>query len=120
MKHIIIIDDDPGIQQALKAILEYSGFKVDLAERGDYIFKLPPRELPDLIIIDYLLSGKSGNLIIQKIKAEPKLAQIPIIMLSAHPQADQFAKEAGVDLFISKPFDMPDLTTKINQLIKND
>jgi DNA-binding response OmpR family regulator len=106
MAKILIIDDDLGILDAIKAILEFSGHQVQIIDKPIEIVKQTYEYLPDLILLDLLLSGKDGRMIAKQLKGDFKTGKIPIIMLSAHPTAASAAKEAGADGFLAKPFDM--------------
>lgn len=118
MKKVLIIDDDTSIQEALRAILDYGGYKVEASDSIEKILKQKTEELPDLILLDLLLSGLDGRELAKQLKNDPRLGHIPIIMLSAHPSAAKSAKEGGADAFIAKPFDMNDLLDTVRRLIK--
>ena len=64
---------------------------------------------PDVLLMDMLLSGSDGREICRRLKSNPGYAKIPLIMISAHPQARTECLEAGADLFLAKPFEMTDL-----------
>jgi CheY-like chemotaxis protein len=111
-KRILIIDDEPDILAFLVAMFEDAGYTVVTTERGDYVDKFtagPAETLPDIILLDMLLSGSDGREIAQKLKSQQKTAHIPIIMTSAHPFARQEAQESGADDFLAKPFEMDEL-----------
>jgi DNA-binding response OmpR family regulator len=116
-KRILVVDDDPDILDALQFMLEYAGYEVKTTEKGEYAENLRATNggLPDVIILDVLLSGKDGRLICQKLKSREETKRIPIIMISAHPNAKQSVAAVGADDFLAKPFDMDDLLTKIAQ-----
>jgi DNA-binding response OmpR family regulator len=117
-KKILVIEDDRGILDALKLTLEYAGYEVTLTDKGDYVEKLrfiEEDELPQVIILDILLSGKDGRVICKKLKSEPQTKHIPIIMVSAHPKADVSAKQAGANDFLAKPFNIQDLLTVVKK-----
>jgi len=71
----------------------------------------------DLIIMDMLLSGVNGTDLCVDLKKNPATSRIPVIMISAHPNAKEICLEAGADEFISKPFDMNDILSKIDGLL---
>ena len=117
MKKILIVDDDPGILEALSMILEESGFITEVTTKGTETYGKIARFKPDLIILDVLMSGSDGREICKKIKKDQTTKHIPIIMISAHPNAEKSIKECGANDFLPKPFEMKDLLAKINQLI---
>lgn len=112
---ILVVDDDPDILDALQLMLEDAGYEVTISEKGDYAENLHDTNggLPDVIILDVLLSGKDGRLICQKLKGQDETRHIPIIMISAHPNARQSVTAVGADDFVAKPFDMDELLVKI-------
>ena len=116
-KKILVVDDDPDILDALRFMLEDSGYEVKTTEKGEYAENLHDTNggLPDVIILDVLLSGKDGRLICQKLKSQQETKRIPIIMISAHPNARQSVTAVGADDFVAKPFDVDELLAKIAQ-----
>ncbi len=114
MTKILVVDDDMGILEATKAILEIEKYEVVTATSSDQI-KLKIGELPDLILLDMLLSGEDGKIIAKKIKSEEGTKKIPIIMLSAYPNVEKEIRMAGADDFIAKPFNMSELLEKIQK-----
>jgi DNA-binding response OmpR family regulator len=114
-KKILVVDDDPDILDALQFMLEDAGYEVKTSEKGEYAENLHDSNggLPDVIILDVLLSGKDGRLICQKLKSQEETKRIPIIMISAHPNAKQSVSAVGADDFMAKPFDMDDLLATI-------
>ena len=118
-KKILIVDDEPDILEFLQIIFEEAGFLVVTTEKGDYLEKLNSGSLPDLILLDMLLSGKDGREIVKRLKREKRTKHIPVIMFSAHPSAAKTALEAGADDFVEKPFDIEVLLEKIQRLISH-
>ncbi len=114
-KKILVVDDDPDILDALKFLLEFDGYEVKTTEKGEYAENLRDTNggLPDLIILDVLLSGKDGRLICQKLKSQLDTKHIPIIMISAHPNAKQSVAAVGADDFMAKPFDADELLSMV-------
>jgi DNA-binding response OmpR family regulator len=114
-KKILVVDDDPDILDALRFLLEDAGYEVKTTEKGEYAENLRDTNggLPDVIILDVLLSGKDGRIICQKLKSQEDTKRVPIIMISAHPNAKQSVSAVGADDFIAKPFDMDELLAKV-------
>src|SRR5436305_14779845 len=98
-------------------MLEYAGYEVTTTEKCEYAENLHDANggLPDVIILDVLLSGKDGRIICQKLKSQEDTKHIPIIMISAHPDAKQSVKAVGADNFLAKPFEMDELLMKVAQ-----
>src|SRR5450432_1635499 len=103
-KKIVVVDDDPDILDALQMTLEDEGYDVTTTEKGEYAENLRKTNgnLPDLIILDVLLSGKDGRTICQKLKSQQETRHIPVIMISAHPNAKQSVKDVGANDFLAK------------------
>jgi len=97
--HILIIDDNEDILSMLKSMLELKGFKISVKDNiGDIETRV--KELsPDAILMDMLLSGADGREVCRQLKANSLLSKIPVIMISAHPNAKKECLEAGADFF---------------------
>jgi DNA-binding response OmpR family regulator len=118
-KKILVVDDDPDILDALQLTLEDADYQVTTTEKAEYAENLRDTNggLPDMIILDVLLSGKDGRLICQKLKSQETTRHIPILMISAHPNAQHSVKAVGADAFLAKPFDIDELLAKIDELL---
>lgn len=118
MKKILVIDDDEGIKDALKAILESDGFEVELAS-DEKILLSSSKNLPGLIFLDYFLSGTDGQIIAQSIRDHSLTKKIPIIMLSADPRNRDKISKKVVNDFLDKPFEMNELLSLANKYFPN-
>jgi DNA-binding response OmpR family regulator len=114
---ILVIDDDPDIGIMIKMMLEYKGYTVSVATRAELVDELIDNDQFDLVIMDMLLSGTNGIDICRQMKENPKTADLPVMMISAHPNAKEICMQAGADEFISKPFDMQEILSKIQYLV---
>ncbi len=116
---ILVVDDDPGILDALRFLLEDTGYLVLTNENGDDVEALRDENggLPDLIVLNVLLSGKDGRTICRALKSHASTRHIPIVMISAHPDAERSVKEVGADAFVAKPFAIDDLLATIAGLL---
>ena len=112
-KRLLIVDDDSDILEFLQVILEEEGYEVVTSDKGDYLEQLHNGGLPHLILVDVLLSGKDGREIVKYLKSQEETKHIPIIMFSAHPSAEETARQAEADDFLAKPFDIDVLLAKI-------
>ena len=118
MKKILIVDDDEGILDALKAAIEMEGYQVTTLSSGILLTNKVREFQPDLILIDLLLAGRDSSELVQAMKKNPETASVPIIMLSAHPEAAKKAKDSAADDFIAKPFDLHHLFATIKKHLK--
>ena len=115
--YILVLDDDPDIGTMIKMMLEYKGYKVTVSERADQAEEILRHNNIDLVIMDMLLSGVNGTDVCTVLKQGIATSHIPVMMISAHPNAREVCLQAGADDFISKPFDMQDMLSKISYLI---
>jgi DNA-binding response OmpR family regulator len=118
-KKILVVDDDPDILDSLRLVLNQEGYDVQTTEKGDYVEKLHDNNggLPALIILDVLLSGKDGRIICKKLKSRKDTKHIPIIIISAHPDAEVSALKVGANAFLAKPFDLLQLLELIDKFL---
>jgi DNA-binding response OmpR family regulator len=114
-KKIMIVDDDPGIVDAVEMLLEFEGYKVASTANGSTVLHMN-EELPDLLLLDIWLSGEDGRDICKKLKSENITKNIPVIMISASRDIKDSAMAAGADDFLAKPFEMDELVKKIELL----
>ncbi len=117
-KKLLVVDDDEDILEFLKVILEDEGYTVITTDKDDYLEELQDDALPDLILLDLLLSGKDGREIVKYLKMNERTNHIPVIMFSAHPSARETTKQAGADDFVEKPFEIDVLLSKVAQHLK--
>jgi DNA-binding response OmpR family regulator len=116
---ILVLDDDPDIGTMIKMMLEYKGYAVTVSDRAEQAEEVLRNNNIDLIIMDMLLSGVNGTDICTELKENNSTSHIPIMMISAHPNAKEICLQAGADEFISKPFDMQDILLKIDNLVNS-
>ncbi len=116
-KRILVVDDDPDIRIMIKIMLEFKGYSVVTLERGETSEEMLMTGEFGLVIMDMLLSGMNGVDICARIKQNKSISHIPIVMISAHPNARTTCLEAGADDFIAKPFDMQEILTVIGKLM---
>jgi len=116
-KKVMIADDDPGILDAVEAMLEFGGYDVSTTCNGATLLEMK-EGFPDLLLLDIWMSGTDGRDVCKLLKQDEKTRDMPIIMISASTELEKSAKEAGADDFLEKPFDMDELLDKIKFHIK--
>lgn len=117
MKDILIVDDDADILDAISMVLKEEGYAVKTSLRADYLETLDGN-LPDVILLDILLSGVDGRTVAEKLKSQEKTKNIPIIMISAYPNAAETVLQSGADDFLAKPFETNELLAKVKKYSK--
>jgi len=112
---IMIADDDAGIVDAIEMILDYKGYQVSTATENT--FDRITEERPDVLLLDIWMSGEDGIEVCKALKNQESTRTIPVIMISASKDVGNSALRAGADDFVSKPFEMKDLITKIESFL---
>ena len=117
---ILVIDDEPGVLELVKYNLEEAGFGVDTASDGVEGLKKAQDNLPDLILLDLMLPGIDGLDICRILRANPKTAGIPIIMLTAKAsEIDRVVGlELGADDYVTKPFSPRELLLRVKKRLE--
>lgn len=117
---LLIVDDDPGIQDFVKFLLhkKYNILQAFNAADG---YQLLKDEAPDLVITDVLMPGMNGYDFCRKIKTNQELSHVAVIILTAKGRLDEHIEglSAGADAYVNKPFDETYLLTVIDNLIRN-
>lgn len=116
-KKVLIAEDDEGILDILKIILEMHEYNVDIV-RGGKIIKDMQNKLPDLLLLDVWLGKTDGRKICQILKKQASTKNIPIILISATTNLAQSMKDSGADDYLEKPFEMNDLLAKVEKYTK--
>jgi DNA-binding response OmpR family regulator len=117
-QRICIIEDDEGIRDVLKIILNKAGYETDAFSDGDAIMK-NSYTTPDLFLLDKQLTGnEDGVSICRYLKNNNETKEIPVIMMSAFPNTKELSISAFADDFIEKPFMMEGLLAVIKKHIQ--
>lgn len=119
-KKILVVDDERGIVNALKIFLESDNYKVVEAYTGDGAIRKARNEVPDLILLDIMLPDMTGYEICNKFRKDALTRSIPIIMLTGMGETGRIAGlELGANEYITKPFDLNELKTKIRNVLQD-
>ena len=119
-ERILIIEDDEETRLYLEEMLSPS-YKIMTARDGDSGLQRALTELPDLVLSDIVMPGMNGLQIVKRIKNNPNTTHIPVIILTSNTgMSDRIeGLELGADAYIVKPFDMDELLTTIDNILKN-
>ena len=117
---ILIADDDDGIRSLLRRLLGQRGFEVTDVANGRDAFVAAKRSQPDLIMLDWVMPDMDGQQATKRLKDDPETQAIPIVMLTSQARIDDKvqALQAGVQDFITKPFDSRELVARIEQQMR--
>lgn len=116
-KHIILTDDDPGVQDAFRTALERAGYTVTVFTNGSPLLD-SAFDVPDVFLLDKQLSGVDGLDVCRHLKSQSATANVPVIMMSATQHVDALARQAGADAFLEKPFRMKEMLAIIERCIR--
>ncbi|MBE1284092.1 MAG: response regulator [Rhodobacteraceae bacterium] len=118
-RHVVLIEDEPNIIEAIRFLLTRDGWSVDTHSNGADAMDVIRKAAPDLVILDVMLPGKSGMDILRELReAEDGLCDLPVLMLTARGQARdrEMAEKAGVSRFMTKPFSNAEVMDAVRDL----
>ncbi len=120
MHTILIADDDQDIRAVIRAKLEMLGYRLIEASHGDQALELARAERPDLLLIDWMMPGITGIEVVQRLRQEPSLKHIPVIIMTGKegPSYRRQALELGVTVMLMKPFSPSEVAEKIRSVLK--
>ena len=112
---VLIVDDEYIGRETLQSVLEGEGYELEMAENGFQAIEKAKQLSPDVILLDVMMPGMTGFEVCQRIRSDPQIAEIPIIILTALDDRESLlnALKAGADDFISKPFDRYELRARL-------
>lgn len=117
---LLLVEDEEDIAALIKLQAEIAGYKLHVEVDGLNGFRAIEREKPDLVILDLMLPGQSGLDVCRKLKNDPELKNIPIIMLSAKSEELDviLGLELGADDYVTKPFSPKVLFSRIRAVLR--
>ncbi len=117
---ILVVEDEPAIQELISVNLSFAGHKVLRALDAEQAKVLINAELPDLILLDWMLPGSTGLALARNLRSSERTRDIPIIMLTAKSsEADKVeGLESGADDYITKPFSPKELMARIKAVLR--
>lgn len=115
---VLVVDDDPGILEVIKIILEDNGYEVCVLSDGKEVVKKILNFEPNIVLLDIWMSGIDGGVITKILKSNERTKTVPVVIFSASNDTERLAKEMGADDFLTKPFDIPDLVAKIKKNLR--
>ncbi len=118
-KHVLVIEDEPNIIEAISFILSRDGWSVRTHSNGVTAVETVLARKPDVVILDVMLPGKSGYDILRELRDLPETRDLPILMLTARGQTKdrELAERAGVSHFMTKPFSNAEVIEAVRALV---
>ena len=116
---VLLIEDEPNIIEAIRFLLTREGWQVETHSNGADAVETVLRFLPDLLILDLMLPGRSGLEILQDLRDHGATRSLPVLMLTArgHSRDREMAERAGVSRFMTKPFSNQEVLGAIRDLL---
>jgi DNA-binding response OmpR family regulator len=116
--HVLLVEDEPNIAEAMRFILTRDGWRVSHVADGNLVLDELRRDPPDLMILDHMLPGLSGLEILTAVRADPVTRALPVMMLTARGRDRDLAERAGADRFVSKPFSNAELLAEVRAMMR--
>jgi len=119
-ERILVVDDEPDLLELVRVNLDQSGYAVETAASGSEALARLRRAPPDLVVLDLMLPDVSGTEICRQLRADPDLARLPVIMLTA--KSDEVDRvvglELGADDYVTKPFSPRELVLRVRAVLR--
>lgn len=116
---LLLVDDEPGLREAVKDYLEESGFHVQVASNAQDGWELMQQNVPDLVISDVMMPRVDGYQFLRQLREDPRFQAVPVVFLTAKGMTGDRIQgyQAGVDAYLSKPFDPDELVAIVENLL---
>ena len=116
---VLLVDDEAGLREAVQAYLEDSGFTVEAASNASEGWDKLQVSTPDVLISDIMMPQVDGYQFLQQVREDPRYKSLPVVFLTARGMTSDRIQgySAGVDAYLSKPFDPEELVAIVTNLI---
>jgi len=117
---ILVVEDEPAIAELIAVNLQHAGHYPIRAYNAEQALSLMSDVLPDLVLLDWMLPGKSGVMFAKELRANERTRQIPIIMLTARSEEQDkiMGLDSGADDYVTKPFSPKELLARIKAVLR--
>lgn len=113
--HVLAVDDQPDLLALIVRALEEDQYVVRKAASGPEALRMIEEQMPDLVVLDYKMTGMDGLAVVKALRAKPETERLPVLMLTAMTDepSTRAGFEAGVTDYVTKPFSFPQLTSRV-------
>jgi DNA-binding NarL/FixJ family response regulator len=117
---LVLVDDEPGLREAVQAYLEDSGFTVHTASNARDGWDTVQKIMPDLVITDVMMPQVNGYEFLKQLRDDPRFQTLPVVFLTARGMTNDRIQgyEAGCDAYLPKPFDPDELVAIVTRLLQ--
>lgn len=117
---VLVVEDEPDIAALVADQLAREGFRVETSSTGPEALHAAGREIPDLIVLDRMLPGISGDEVLRRLKADASTASIPVLVLTARREQEDRIEglELGADDYLTKPFSPRELVLRVRAILR--
>lgn len=118
---LLVADDEPNIVISLEYLMKREGYEVLVATDGNQALEVIQREKPALVLLDVMMPGKTGFEVCQAVRADPALAGVRILMLTAKGRDTDISKglALGANAYMTKPFSTRELVQKVAEMLED-
>ena len=119
MTTVLVVEDDMDIRELVEMRLVSAGYDVLAEADGDAGLATALQELPDLVVLDWMMPGLTGIQVCRAMREDPRTARTPVLLLTARAQEDDVVRglAAGADDYLVKPFHGRELTSRVASLL---
>ena len=118
MAVVLVVDDEFGIVKLLEEVLADEGHRVLIATNGQQALERAAREKPTLVVTDFMMPVMDGAGLVKALRADPRLADVPVVFMSSMPEATVAELAPGYVAFLRKPFNIFAVVDLVAELTK--
>lgn len=117
---VLVVEDEEALAVLLRYNLESEGYDVETVNRGDEAEIRLKENLPDIVVLDWMLPGLSGIELCRRLRARAETERLPVLMLTARSEESERVRglSTGADDYLVKPFSMPELVARVRALLR--